>query len=103
MRMSPSISCFSLETSLTTSPLTKDALDHLGSCNVDDTTYLGRLFNRSAHSPVRSSHRVANHSSLLRPSSIALDCSASSVSTLAHASRSLPPNWPNQPPYLKPS
>src|ERR1700722_20155958 len=101
--MSPSISPFSLETSLTTSPLSRVALDHLGSFTVEDTTYLGRLFNRSAHSPDRSSQRVANHSSLLRPSSMASDCSASSVSTLVHPSRSLPPNWPNQPPCLKPS
>src|SRR5580692_4182770 len=103
MRISPSISCFSFETSLTTSPLSKLELVHFGSLNVDETTYLGRLFNRSAHSPVRFSHRVANHSSLLRPSSMASHCSASSVSTLVHSSRSLPPNWRNQPPCLKPS
>ena len=65
---------------------------------MEDTTYLGMLFNLSAHSPLRDSHRVANHSSLRRPSSKASAPSASSVSTLAHASRSFPPNWPNQPP-----
>src|SRR5207248_7571335 len=64
---------------------------------------LGMLFSRSAHSPVRDAHRVANHSSLRRPSSRASARSASSVSTSAHCSRSLPPNWPNQPPSLKPS
>src|SRR5580704_15834028 len=101
--MSPSISCFSLETSLTRSPLSTLELDHLGFFKVEDTTYLGRLFNLSAHSPVRSSHRSANHSSLLRPRSMAAACSASTVSTLAHPSRSFPPNWPNQPPSLKPS
>src|ERR1700722_14954899 len=103
MRISPSISCFRRETSLTTSPWSRVELDHLGSLNVEETTYLGMLFNRSAHSPVRSCHRVANHSSLLRPSSMASACSASSVSTLVQPSRSLPPNWANQPPSLKPS
>src|SRR5690349_7111095 len=78
-------------------------LPHLGSVRVEDTTYLGMLFSRSAHSPVREAHRVANHSSLRRPSSRASARSASSVSTSAHCSRSLPPNWPNQPPSLKPS
>src|ERR1700721_4829410 len=101
--MSPSMSFFSLVISLTTSSLSTVELDHLGTFDVEDTTYLGRLFNRSAHSPDRSSHRVANHSSLLRPSSMASDCKASSVSTLVHPSRSLPPNCPNQPPCLKPS
>src|SRR6516165_7143965 len=101
--MSPSIACFSLETSMTTSPLSTLALDHLGSCRVDDTTYLGRLVNRSAHWPVLPNHRAANHSSLFRPSRMASDCSASSVSTLAHPSRSWPPNWPNQPPCADPS
>src|SRR3989449_4121479 len=78
-------------------------LPHLGSVRVEDTTYLGMLFSRSAHSPVREAHRVANHSSLRRPSSRASARRASSVSTSAHGSRSLPPNWPNQPPSLKPS
>src|SRR5271166_7103707 len=101
--MSPASSCFSFETSLTTSPVRTVELLHLGSWRVEDTTYLGRLFNRSAHSPLLASHRAANHSSLRRPSSRASVPSASSNSTLAHSSRSLPPNWPNQPPSLKPS
>lgn len=70
---------------------------------MEDTTYFGRLFNLSAHAPVRDAHRVANHSSLRRPSSKASVPSASAYKTLAHSSRSLPPNWPNQPPSLKPS
>src|ERR1700746_3225989 len=101
--MSPSSSCFSFVTSLTTSPLRTVELLHLGSWRVEDTTYLGRLFSRSPHSPVWDSHRAATHSSLRRPSSRASVPSASSNSTLAHSSRSLPPNWPNQPPSLKPS
>src|SRR5580704_3832585 len=101
--MSPSSSCFSLLTSLTTSPLRIVELLHLGSWRVGDTTYLGRLFSLSAHSPLLDSHRAANHSSLRRPSSRASVPSASSNSILAHSSRSLPPNWPNHPPSLKPS
>src|SRR6266700_634413 len=89
--MSPSSSCFSFETWSTTSPFRTVELFHLGSSRVEDTTYLGRLFNLSAHSPLR------------RPSSRASVPSASSSSSLAHASRSLSPNWPNQPPSLKPS
>src|SRR6266852_9009665 len=101
--MSPASSCFSFETSVTTSPLSTAPLRtvelfHLGSSRVEDTTYLGRLFSLSAHSPLRDSHRAANHSSLRRPSSRASVCSASSSETLAHSSRSLPPNSPNQPP-----
>src|SRR6266571_3699259 len=98
--MSPSSCSFSFETSLTTSPFRTVELVHLGFSRVEDTTYLGRLFSLSAHSPVRDDHPAANHSSLRRPSSRASACSASSSSTLAHASRSLPPNWPNQPPCL---
>src|SRR5260370_29310082 len=106
--MSPASSCVSFETSVTTSPLSTAPLKtvellHLGSSRVEDTTYLGRLFNLSAHSPLRDCHRSANHSSLRRPSRRASVRSASSSSTLAHASRSLPPNWLNQPPNLKPS
>src|SRR6266567_5385298 len=101
--MSPSSSCFSFETSSTTSPFSTVALLQRGCSRVEDTTYLGRLFNLSAHSPLRDAHRVPNHSSLRRPSSKASAPSASSVSSLAHASRSLPPNRPNQPPSLKPS
>src|SRR5216683_4947472 len=101
--MSPSSSCFSPGTASTTSPFRTVALLHLGSSRVEDTTYLGRLFNLSAHSPLRDSHRTAKYSSLRRPSSRASAPSASSTSTLAHSSRSLSPTWPNQPPCLKPS
>src|SRR6202021_1011528 len=101
--MSPASSCFSFVTSRTTSPLRTVALVHLGSVIVEDTTYLGRLFNRSAHSPVRDAHRVANHSSLRRPSSSASVPSASSSQTFCHASRSFPPNCPNHPPSRNPS
>src|SRR3954452_11580603 len=101
--MSPSTFCFRLATSLTTSPLSTVELFQTGCSRVEDTTYLGRLFNLSAHSPVRDDHRVPNHSSLRRPNSRASERSASSVSSLAHASRSLPPNCANQPPSLKPS
>src|SRR5271157_4299640 len=90
--MSPASSCFSTVT-----------LVHLGSSRVEDTTYLGRLFNLSAHSPGLDAHRAANHSSRRRPSSRAAVCSASAYSTLPHSSRSLPPSWTNQPPSLKPS
>src|ERR1700722_3808188 len=103
MRMSPSTFCLRSVTPLTTSTLITVALDHLGHFCVEETTYLGRPFNRSAHTPVRSNHRAANHSSLLRPSSMAAECSASAVSTSAQSSRSLPPNSPNHPPCLKPS
>src|SRR5215472_17379724 len=106
--MSPSSCCFSFETSFTTSPLSTAPLNsvellHLGSSRVEDTTYLGRLFSRSAHSPFRDSHRAANHSSVRRPSSRATALSASSSSSLAHSSRALSPISKNQPPYLKPS
>src|SRR6266446_4966423 len=101
--MSPASSCFSFETSVTTSPLSTVELVQRGRSRVEDTTYFGRLFNLSAHSPGRDDHRVPNHSSLRRPSSRSSAPSASSNSTLAHSSRSLPPNWPNQPPSLKPS
>src|SRR5215469_8829220 len=49
--MSSSSSCFSLVTSSTTLPVSTVTLVHLGSWRVADTTYLGRLFSRSAHSP----------------------------------------------------
>src|SRR6266571_7311126 len=101
--MSPSTSCFSFETSSTTAPFSTVALLHLGSSMVEDTTYLRRPFSLSANAPLRDSHRVANHSSLRRPSSRAWVLRASSSATLAHPSRSLPPNSPNQPPSLKPS
>src|SRR5580700_10005632 len=101
--MSPSSSCFSLVPSSTTFPFMPVTLVHLGSWRVEDTTYLGRLFSRSAHSPGLDAHRAANHSSLRRPSSSAAVRSASAYSTLPHSSRSLPPSWTNQPPRLKPS
>src|SRR5690349_3397703 len=101
--MSPSSSCFSFETASATSPVRTVALVQLGSSRVEDTTYLGRLFSLSAQSPLRDSHRAANHSSLRRPSSRASAPSASSSASLAHASRSLSPVRPNQPPCLKPS
>src|SRR2546429_1129927 len=101
--MSPSSSCFSFETSFTTLPFKTVELLHLGSSRVEDTTYLGRLFSLSAHSPLRDSHRAANHASLRRPSSRASVPSASSSRTLTHASRSLSPIWPVQLPNLKPS
>src|SRR5258708_32629369 len=98
--MSPFSSCFSFETSLTTSPLRTIELFHFGSWRVEDTTYLGRLFNLSAHSPVRDAHRVANHSSLRRPSRRASVPRAPSSSTLPHSARSVPPTCPNKPPRL---
>src|SRR5580693_9519825 len=101
--MSPSNSCFSFEISFTTSPLRTVELLHLGCWRVEDTTYLGRLFSLSAHSPLRHSHRAANHSSLRRPISRALAPSASSSSSFAHASRSSCPTSRNQPPRPKPS
>src|SRR6266567_2088743 len=101
--MSASSSCFSLVTSSTTLPFRTVTLVQLGSSRVEDTTYLGRLFSRSAHSPGRDAHRVPNHSSLRRPSSRASVRSDSAYSTLPHSSRSLPPSWTNQPPSLKPS
>src|SRR5215813_2080767 len=101
--MSPASSCFSFETSFTASPLSTVELVHLGSSRVEDTTYLGRLFNLSAHSPLRDSHRPANHSSVRRPSRKASAPCASPNPTLAHSSRSLSPIWLNQPPNLKPS
>src|SRR5262249_7669289 len=103
--MSPSICCFSVETSLTTSPLRTVELFHLGSCRVEDTTYLGRLFSLSAHSPLRDAHRAAKNSSVRRPSSRAWVPSASACRTLAASPLTAgPPSiWPIQPPRPKPS
>src|ERR1700722_7877554 len=101
--MSPSSSRFSLVTSSTTSPVRTVTLVHLGSRRVADTTYLGRLLSRSAHSPGRDAHRDPNHSSLRRPSSRAVVPTASACMTFPQSSRSLPPYWTNQPPWLKPS
>src|SRR5882672_3884094 len=99
--MSPSSSCFSFVTSSTTSPFRTVELVHLGSPSVEDTTYLGRPFSLSAHSPLRDDQRVANHSSLRRPSSSASVRNASSRKYLDHGSRSVPPDSTNQPPWLK--
>ena len=55
-------SCFSFETASTASPLRTVELFQSGSSRVEDTTYLGRLFNLSANSPLRDGHRAANHS-----------------------------------------
>ena len=60
--MSPSSSCFSFETSFTTSPFRTVELFQSGSSRVEDTTYLGRLFNLSANSPLRDGHRAAKNS-----------------------------------------
>src|SRR5215469_15831065 len=101
--MSPSTSCFSFVTSSTTPPDSTVTFVHLGSWRVEDTTYFGRLFNRSAHSPGREAHRAPNHSSLRRPSRRAAAASASAYAAFRHSSRSLPPYLTNQPPRLKPS
>src|SRR5436305_10630461 len=103
MTMSPSICRFSFETSSTASPDRTVELAHTGSVRVEDTTYLGRLFSRCAHSSLRSFHREPNHSSLRLPSSSASVPSASLNSILAHSPRSSPPASPNQPPRSKPS
>src|SRR3954470_14099824 len=101
--ISPSSSCFNFEASSTTSPLRMVELLQWASTTVDDTTYLGRLFNLSAHSPLRPTHRGPKYSSLRRPSSRAWAPSASSNSTLAHSANSFSTIWLNQPPCLKPS
>jgi hypothetical protein len=62
MTMSPSMCCFSVETSLSTSPLRTVELFWAGLARVADTTYLGRLFSLSAGSPLRDGHRAASHS-----------------------------------------
>ena len=62
MTMSPSSSAFSFETSSSTSPVTTVELFQSGCSRVEDTTYLGMLFNLSASAPVRDGQRAANHS-----------------------------------------
>src|SRR4029077_18809887 len=57
MTISPSMCCFSVETSLSTSPLRTVELFQAGLARVADTTYLGRLFSLSASSPLRDGHR----------------------------------------------
>src|SRR6266700_1790784 len=101
--MSPSSSCFNFETSVTTSPFRTVELFQSGSTRVEDTMYLGRLFNLSASSPLRDCHRAAKNSYLRRPNRKASARSASSSATFADPSRSLLPTWANQPPCLKPS
>src|SRR6202020_1884957 len=100
--ISPSICCFSCDTSVTTSPLRTVALVHLGSSRVEDTTYFGRLFNLSTHSPLWDGDRVPKYSSLRRPNSSASAPCASASSTSVHASQSRPMNCTNQPPCLNP-
>src|ERR1700746_2558677 len=58
MTMSPSMCCFSVDTSLSTSPLRTVELFQAGLARVADTTYLGRLFSLSASSPLRDGHRA---------------------------------------------
>jgi hypothetical protein len=58
----PSMCCFSVETSLSTSPLGTVELFQAGLARVADTTYLGRLFRLSASSPLRDGHHAASHS-----------------------------------------
>src|ERR1700749_5130496 len=54
MTMSPSMCCFSVETSFSTSPWRTVELFQAGWAKVADTTYLGSL---SASSPLRDGHR----------------------------------------------
>jgi hypothetical protein len=60
--MSPASCCFSVETSVTASPLSTVVLFQAGSWRVEDTTYLGLVFILSANSPVRAGHRAARNS-----------------------------------------
>jgi len=60
--MSPSISTFSFATSVATSPVRTVVSPQSGSVRVLDTTYLGRLFNRSARAPVRGRQRDPKNS-----------------------------------------
>src|SRR5215475_11815859 len=100
--ISPCICCLSFETSLTTSPARTVAFVHLGSWSVADTTYLGRRFKLSSHSPLIIDDRAPKYSSLRRPISSASAPCASASSSSAHASQSWPMNWTNQPPCLNP-
>jgi len=61
MTMSPSMCCFSVETSLSTSPLRTVELFQARLARVADTMYLGRLFSLSAGLPLRDGHRAASH------------------------------------------
>src|ERR1700722_17131441 len=101
--MSPDSSRFSFATSVTTSPPRSVALLHFGSLRVEDTTYLGRLFSLSAHSPVLAAQRAANHSSVRLPSSRASVPRASSSMIVPHPLRPSPPEARNQPPRPNPS
>jgi RNA polymerase sigma factor (sigma-70 family) len=78
--------------SLTTSPARTVAFVHLGSWSVADTTYLGRRFKRSSHSPLMIDDRAPKYSSLRRPISSASAPCASASSSSAHASQSWPMN-----------
>jgi hypothetical protein len=60
--MSPSVCCFSVETSLSTSPLRPAGLFQAGLARVADATYLGWLLSLSASSPLRDGHRAASRS-----------------------------------------
>src|SRR6478736_6604199 len=101
--ISPSTFCLNFETSLTTSPVRTVELIQTGSSSVDETTYLGRLFSLSAHSPSRGFHREPKYSSLRRPRSKAEAPSASSSPRPAQSSRSPFRYCWNQPPCLEPS
>ena len=50
------------EACFTTSPSRTVELLQSGSTSVEDTTYVGMLFNLSAHSPLRAGHRAAKYS-----------------------------------------
>src|SRR6266567_3516519 len=54
---SPFSSCFSLKTSSTALPVRTVELFQWASSSVDDTTYLGRLFNLTANWPLRDGRR----------------------------------------------
>jgi len=101
--ISPSSSCFSRETSLTTSPLRTSELIQTGSSSVEEMTYFGRLLSVSAHAPSREFQREPKYSSLRRPISNAVAPRASSSPRWAHASVSPFTNCWNQPPCLEPS
>ena len=57
--ISPATFSFSFETSSTTSPLSTVELFQSGSSRVEETTYLGSLFNLSAKAPLRETLAAA--------------------------------------------
>src|ERR1700674_335445 len=69
--MSPPGFCLSLETSLTTSPLSTVELFHSALSRVEETTYLGMPLNLSANSPSSDGQALANPWYVTRPSSSA--------------------------------